>query len=80
MKFNRYTSLLLVAGILLITATACNKKLDVTPAQNITPDQIQTAADVKAVLFGSYKSLQHFNTYGERYKLMGETRTWEASS
>lgn len=72
MRFNRYTSLLLAAGILLVAGMACNKKLDVKPGQNITPDQIQTAADVKAVLFGSYKSLQHFNTYGERYKLMAD--------
>jgi tetratricopeptide (TPR) repeat protein len=57
---------------MLMTGVACNKKLDVKPGQNITPDQIQTAADVKAVLFGSYKSMQHFNAFGERYILIAD--------
>ncbi len=35
------------------------------PQQQITPEQI-TTEDVKAVLFGSYSALQHFNSFGER--------------
>ncbi|CAL1520963.1 RagB/SusD family nutrient uptake outer membrane protein [Chitinophaga sp. MM2321] len=57
---------------LLVVAYGCNKKLDVLPTQQITPDQITTSEDVKAVLFGSYNSLQHFNTFGERNLLISD--------
>ncbi|MBE7174637.1 MAG: RagB/SusD family nutrient uptake outer membrane protein, partial [Williamsia sp.] len=50
--------------------TACDKKLDVTPQQNITPEQITTASDVKALLFGEYSLYQSFNGYGERLKFV----------
>ncbi len=70
MKLNRYISLGILSGMMLMTA--CNKKLDVKPGQNITPDEIKTAADVKAILFGSYNSLQHFNAFGERYLLISD--------
>lgn len=53
-------------GLMLITGGGCNKKLDVLPQQQITPEQITTGEDVKAVLFGSYSALQHFNSFGER--------------
>lgn len=72
MKFNRYILSRFVIGMILMTGVACDKKLDVKPGQSITPDQIQTAADVKAVLFGSYKSMQHFNAFGERYILIAD--------
>lgn len=45
---------------------ACNKKLDVLPQQNVTPDQIKTADDVKALLFGNYSLFQNANGFGER--------------
>lgn len=51
----------------MLTVLSCNKKLDVLPQNNITPDQIQTAADVEAVLFGSYALLQSPNAFGERW-------------
>ena len=72
MKLTRYISISLLTGALLLTGAACNKKLDVVPGQSITPDQIQTAADVKAVLFGAYNSMQHFNAFGERYPLIAD--------
>jgi len=72
MKLTRYISISLLTGALLLTGAACNKKLDVLPGQSITPDQIQTAADVKAVLFGAYNSMQHFNAFGERYPLIAD--------
>ena len=42
-----------ISFIMLVAATlfACDKKLDVLPQQNITPDQIKTASDVKSVAF-----------------------------
>lgn len=71
MQLKRYITYSLISALLL-TSTACNKKLDVNPANSITPDQIKTSDDVQAVLFGAYNSLQHFNAYGERYKLMAD--------
>ncbi len=55
-----------------IVASACNKKLDVTPQQNITPEQIKTADDVKGVLFGGYKLLQNGSAFGEQYLLIAD--------
>ncbi|HWB27042.1 MAG TPA: RagB/SusD family nutrient uptake outer membrane protein [Chitinophagaceae bacterium] len=66
MKSLRY---ILIASTIII-ATACNKKLDVLPQQNITPDEIKTSDDVKAVLFGTYSLLQGPNGFGERYILI----------
>src|SRR3954447_10036985 len=63
MKTLKYF-LLLFSAVAFITA--CNKKLDVLPQQNITPDQIQTADDVKALLFGNYSLFQNANGFGER--------------
>lgn len=51
---------------------ACNKKLDVSPQNTVTPDQIQTADDVKAVLFGAYSSWQNANAFGEKYNTFTE--------
>lgn len=59
-------------GLLLLAGNGCNNKLDVLPQQQITPDQIKTGDDVKAVLFGSYNSLQHFNSFGERNLLAAD--------
>jgi hypothetical protein len=63
--FNIKSSIFVLTATLLIVS--CDKKLDV-PAQNsITPDQIATASDVKAVLFGGYALLQGPNALGERF-------------
>ncbi|KAA2245147.1 RagB/SusD family nutrient uptake outer membrane protein [Chitinophaga agrisoli] len=70
MKLTRYISLGLLTGAILFAG--CNKKLDVTPGQSITPDQIKTADDVKAILFGTYNSMQHYNAFGERYMMMAD--------
>lgn len=60
-------------GLLIIFATfSCNKKLDVLPKNNITPEQIQTSEDVKAVLFGGYSLLQSPNAFGEQYFLLAD--------
>jgi tetratricopeptide (TPR) repeat protein len=52
--------------------TGCNKKLDVPPQNTVTPDQIKTADDVKAVLFGGYSSFQNANAFGEKYNTFSE--------
>lgn len=51
---------------------ACNKKLDVAPQNTLTPDQIKTADDIRAVLFGAYATLQNANSLGEKYNTFGE--------
>lgn len=63
MKKIKYTAILFIAMFVL---SNCNKKLDVTPQQNITPDQITTSDDVKALLFGEYSLMQNANGFGER--------------
>ena len=65
MKSLRYIIIVSIT----IAAFACNKKLDVLPQQNVTPDEIKTSDDVKAVLFGTYSLLQNPNGFGERYVL-----------
>jgi hypothetical protein len=72
MQLNQYIPLKFVVCLLLVTGLGCDGKLDVTPGQNLSPDQIQTPADVKAVLFGAYKSMQHYNAFGERYLLIAD--------
>ncbi|RZK46978.1 MAG: RagB/SusD family nutrient uptake outer membrane protein [Pedobacter sp.] len=62
---NKIFALLLLAGI----GFGCNKKLDIRPEQNITPEQITTGNDVKAVLFGAYSLLQGPGGFGEGYIL-----------
>ncbi|MBS1730598.1 MAG: RagB/SusD family nutrient uptake outer membrane protein [Bacteroidetes bacterium] len=63
MKKIKYTAILFIT---LFSLSNCNKKLDVVPQQNITPDQITTADDVKALLFGEYSLMQNANGFGER--------------
>src|SRR3982751_7114589 len=53
--------------IFCLALSACNKKLDVPPQNTVTPDQIKTADDVKALLFGAYSTWQNANAFGEKY-------------
>lgn len=66
MQTFKITRSILVLGLIL-GMLSCDKKLDVLPQNNITPDQIKTEADVKALLFGSYALLQSPNSLGERW-------------
>lgn len=59
-----------IAILIVFVSMSCNKKLDVLPQNNITPGQIQTAEDVKAVLFGDYKLFQNADAFGERFMLI----------
>lgn len=58
--------------IAILTLAACNKKLEVAPQNTLTPDQIRTADDVKAVLFGGYSTFQNANAFGEKYNTFSE--------
>src|ERR1700754_3053349 len=53
-------------GLLLVMA-ACNKKLDVLPQNEITPDQIKTSSDVLAILAGGYSQMQNSAAFGEKF-------------
>lgn len=68
MRFIKITSLTL----LLAVAISCNKKLDVKPQNELTPAQITTADDVKALVFGAYSNLQNGNTFGEKFNTLPE--------
>ena len=61
-----------LAVMLVVAVIACNKKLDVAPQNTLTPDQIQSADDVKAVLFGGYSTFQNANALGEKYNTFSE--------
>ncbi|MEP7145263.1 MAG: RagB/SusD family nutrient uptake outer membrane protein [Ferruginibacter sp.] len=68
MKFKIIASLL----ITILFLPACNKKLDVPPQNTLTPSQIVSADDVKAVLFGGYSTFQNANAFGEKYNTFTE--------
>ncbi|HMF71908.1 MAG TPA: RagB/SusD family nutrient uptake outer membrane protein [Flavitalea sp.] len=65
---NKIIALVLIAMI----GFGCNKKLDVKPQQNITPEEITTGDDVKALLFGAYSLLQNPSAFGERFFLTSD--------
>ncbi|HVI47698.1 MAG TPA: RagB/SusD family nutrient uptake outer membrane protein [Chitinophaga sp.] len=72
MKLRKYILHASLAACTLALASGCNKKLDVLPSQEVTPGQITTSEDVKAVLAGCYASLQHANAFGERYLVVAD--------
>lgn len=63
MKFRIY---ILIA---LTLAAGCNKNLNTTPQNSLTADQIRTANDVKALLFGAYSQMQSAGAFGESFIL-----------
>ncbi|MGN6618325.1 MAG: RagB/SusD family nutrient uptake outer membrane protein [Ilyomonas sp.] len=69
---NKHRFKIFIALSLVLVAFACNKKLDVLPQNNVTPEQIQTAEDVKAVLFGGYGLMQRAGGFGEQYLLIAD--------
>ncbi|MBS1601216.1 MAG: RagB/SusD family nutrient uptake outer membrane protein [Bacteroidetes bacterium] len=48
---------------------ACNKNLNTIPQNSLTADQIKTAGDVEALLFGAYSQLQSAGAFGESFIL-----------
>ncbi len=68
MNSIKILSFIIVAAI----TFGCNKKLDIKPQNTITPDQIISAEDVRAVLFGAYSTMQNANAFGEMYNTIPE--------
>lgn len=61
MKFNKYWLLTLI----MFSLAACNKELDLEPAQSISEDQaLSTDANVKSVLLGAYDGLALDGLFG----------------
>jgi starch-binding outer membrane protein, SusD/RagB family len=68
--FSRYHLItLLAAGVLF---AACNKKLDVNPADQVSPETIKTGADVQAVMNGTYDQMLDYHVYGEQFLLISD--------
>ena len=64
MRSSKYIILFIAV---IIATTACNKKLDVLPKNNITPDQITTESDVQALIGGTYTLMQSPYAFGEEF-------------
>ncbi|NIG56549.1 RagB/SusD family nutrient uptake outer membrane protein [Chitinophaga sp. Cy-1792] len=62
----------IVLPAMLVFSTACNKKLDVKPGSQISPEQIQTEDDVTAIMLSAYSSLQDASAFGERYIFLSD--------
>ncbi|RYG03702.1 MAG: hypothetical protein EOO02_07810, partial [Chitinophagaceae bacterium] len=61
-----------ILALIALVGFGCNKKLSVEPRQNITPEQIRTSDDVKAVLYGAYSLMQGPNAFGQQYFLTSD--------
>ena len=60
---------LLLAGSL----TSCDKKLDITPVNNVSADEaLKTSSDVEAALVGCYTGIQNVEAYGGYIQLMSD--------
>ena len=60
---------LALLAVSLALLTACNKNLNTVPQNSLTADQIRTANDVKALLFGAYSQMQSPGAFGEAFIL-----------
>ena len=64
---------LIIFLIIALTATGCEKKLDVAPTQSIAQDlALLTEGDVLVTLIGAYDGLQGVSAYGGEIMLMNE--------
>ncbi|MFB6456284.1 RagB/SusD family nutrient uptake outer membrane protein [Chitinophaga sp. Hz27] len=70
-SLTKYISYIILPAAMVFTS-ACNKKLDVKPGQQISPEQIQTEDDVTAIMLSAYNSLQDPSAFGERYIFLSD--------
>ena len=64
---------LIIFLIIALTATGCEKKLEVAPTQSISQDlALLTEGDVLVTLIGAYDGLQSVSAYGGEIMLMNE--------
>jgi len=69
---NKFFTISLVAALML-SITACEKRLDVVPLQSLPPEQgLKTESDLGGMLIGSYNGLQSTSSYGGDIQLMAD--------
>lgn len=75
MKQTTIYKILFCSVLTLGVVTACNKKLDLSPRQNIdATTAIQTAADVEAAVVGAYSVMGGGALYGTNLLMVSETQ------
>jgi starch-binding outer membrane protein, SusD/RagB family len=79
MKFsNRYISKIFLIGVLAISITGCDKKLEVEPQQSIDANTALTSAqDVEAALIGAYSILAGGALYGTNFLMLADLQAAE---
>ena len=69
---NKFFTISLVAALML-SITACEKRLDIVPLQSLPPEQgLKTESDLSGMLIGSYNGLQSTSSYGGDIQLMAD--------
>ncbi len=62
-----------MVATLMLTFTACEKRLDIAPYQSLPPEQgLKTESDLGGVLIGAYDGLQSTSSYGGDIQLMAD--------
>ena len=69
---NKLFTISLVA-MLMLSITACEKRLDIVPFQSLPPEQaLKTESDLNGMLIGAYDALQSTSSYGGDIQLMAD--------
>ena len=69
---NKFFTISLVAALML-SITACEKRLDIVPLQSLPPEQgLATESDLSGMLIGAYNGLQSTSSYGGDIQLMAD--------
>ncbi|MFM9021657.1 MAG: hypothetical protein ACKOOA_10060, partial [Sediminibacterium sp.] len=69
---NKFFTISLVAALML-SITACEKRLDIVPLQSLPPEQgLKTESDLGGMLIGAYNGLQSTSSYGGDIQLMAD--------
>ena len=69
---NKLFKISLVA-MLMLSITACEKRLDFAPFQSLPPEQaLKTESDLNGMLIGAYDALQNTSSYGGDIQLMAD--------
>lgn len=69
---NKFFTISLVAALML-SITACEKRLDIVPLQSLPPEQgLKSESDLGGMLIGAYNGLQSTSSYGGDIQLMAD--------
>ena len=65
-----------LVSMLMLSITACEKRLDIVPFQSLPPEQaLKTESDLNGMLIGAYDALQSTSSYGGDIQLMADLYT-----